>query len=44
MGGHAVHPPIEGLLPLSGTESALFPNSGSKVPGLQVHATALTQT
>ena len=38
-GGHTIHPPIEGLLPPSGTEPTQFRNSPSKVPGLQVHAT-----
>ena len=38
-GGHTIHPPIEGLLPPTGTEPTPFRNSASKVAGLQVHAT-----
>ena len=38
-GGHTIHPPIEGLLPPTGTEPTLFRNSASKAAGLQVHAT-----
>ena len=38
-GGRTVHPPIEGLLPPTGTEPKPFRNSASKVAGLQVHIT-----
>ena len=38
-GGHTVHPPIEGLLPPTGTEPIRFRNSASKVAGLQVRVT-----
>ena len=38
-GGHIIHPPIEGLLPITGFEPTPFRNSASKVGGLQVHAT-----
>ena len=36
-GGHTIHPPVEGLLPLTGIEPTPFQNSASKVAGLQVH-------
>ena len=38
-GGHIIHPPIKGLLPLTGIEPTSFQNSASKVAGIQVHAT-----
>ena len=38
-GGHTIHPPIERLLPQTGTEATLFQSFVSIVPGLQVHAT-----
>ena len=38
-GGLKIHPPIEGLLLLTGFEATLFPNCASKVAGLQVYAT-----
>ena len=37
--GDTIHLPIEGLLPLTGIEPTPFPNSASKVAGLQVRAT-----
>ena len=38
-GGYIIHPPIEGLLSPTGTESTPFRNSASNVAGLQVHNT-----
>ena len=38
-GDHTIHPLIEGLLPTTGIEPALFRNSASKVARLEVHAT-----
>ena len=34
-GGHTIHPPIEGLQPLTGIESTPFRNSVYKVAGLK---------
>ena len=39
-GGHTIHPPIEGLLPLTSIEPTPFRNSAFKVAGLQVHVNA----
>ena len=39
MGGHTIHPPIEGMLPQTGIEPTPFQDSASKVAGLQVHTT-----
>ena len=39
--GHIIYPPIEGLLTPTGIEPTPFPNSTSKVAGLQVYATTI---
>ena len=41
-GGHITYPPIEGLSSPTGTEPTLFQNLASKVSGLQVHATTVS--